>query len=91
MTAVRWDGTSCTLHFGFEDPAETGMLYGWLSSGHFAQSYGKYCRMLPEFSGPRLDLTGRIRVRFVPLVFMAVLVKALVQRWYNKKKKVQDA
>lgn len=88
------------LWFGFEDPADTGMVYGvlWPALALPATFSPAVLRLEPVFTGAALevDLQGRVRVfpaqvlanalRFVLSPAGMRLIKAMVVRRWKKKK-----
>lgn len=71
---VQWRVSRLDARFGLDDPAETGQLWGLLSTMLFMLPRHHRVLVQPVFEGPALAFDGEAAVRFVPLRVIAVLV-----------------
>ncbi len=65
--------TRCVVDadIGFEDPAATGELYGWIASVKYARPETEKFRVdiRPDFAGERLDGEAAAEISFTPFAF----------------------
>lgn len=70
---ARWRVFRLEARFGLDDPAETGQLWGLLSTVLFMLPHRLDVVVQPVFEGPDLAFDGEAEIRLVPLHVIAVL------------------
>lgn len=61
LHSVDLSAADAVLEFGLRDPAETGRLFGVSSA--LARGLGGRLQLVPDFSGPRVRLSGEFGMR----------------------------
>jgi hypothetical protein len=76
--AVHVDLSEAVFVYGFDDPADTGMLFAALSAARdlIGERLGGKVILTPDFSEPRFDLSARGEVSFTP-IRLAIPIAAL--------------
>jgi len=76
---VKWETLSARIEFGFDDPADTGQVYGTLVPVQLLVArQGWDLHWFPEFTGAVLQGSGTAAVRVRPLSVLGVVVGFLL-------------
>lgn len=81
---LRWEHVSLDATFGFEDPADTGQLYGALSPilvASRAQGWPIVCRPAFDRAGLEGTCAAAVRVRPLAVVWVAVRFALSLEVW----------
>ena len=75
LRAINVTGLTLRARLGLDDPADTGMLWGFIGplSGLLATIQNAVIRIEPEFMYETFELEGKGKVRLVPLQFIVIV------------------
>ena len=75
LHAINVTGLTLRARLGLDDPADTGMLWGFIGplSGLLATIQNAVIRIEPEFMYETFELEGKGKVRLVPLQFIFIV------------------